>query len=116
MSPKIKDKCLLTSIAYLLYFVIFSLKELVKSNITMYINYFRNGMEKSAKYISYKTSLSSHFKMNLLSHVITLTPGTIVVKCDYENQILLIHCLFGNQTPAIEKDIREGLEKILSRV
>lgn len=111
-----KLKNLLISITYLLYFVIFSFKELVISNITMYVNYFRNGMEKSAKYIFFKTSLSSRFKMNLLSHVITLTPGTIVVKCDYENKTLLIHCLFGDQASIIEKDIRNGLEKILSRV
>ena len=113
---KNSPSAILQSFVYCIYFLLFSIKELIKSNITMYRSFFTTEVKNSSNYLSYKTFLSSNFKINLLSHVITLTPGTIVVNCDYQNKTLLIHCIFGKDLQNIEEDIRNGFERILRKI
>ena len=49
----------------------------------------------------------------LLSHSISLTPGTTSVDVDLEKRELLIHALEADDPAAIVEDIRENLLKPL---
>lgn len=112
-------KCyrILRLIFYGLYFFIFVLKELIKSSYTVCkYSCMKNIIPQNAKYIVFHTKLNSAKKIFVLSHVITLTPGTIVVNCDVYKKELLIHCLFCENEESIKIDIQTGFERILEKI
>ncbi|UFX98435.1 Na+/H+ antiporter subunit E [Candidatus Gromoviella agglomerans] len=68
----------------------------------------------SSGYITFKTNLQSKYKISILLHVITMTPGTISVSSDGKN--ITIHALDNSDEEAVILSIRNGLENCISKL
>lgn len=61
----------------------------------------------------YETTLTSGWKISLLSMLITLTPGTLVVQVSQDNKTLYIHALHMPDKEAIKQDIYDNFESTI---
>jgi multicomponent K+:H+ antiporter subunit E len=67
-------------------------------------------------FIRYELELSSPLAISLLANTISLTPGTVSCDLSPDQRFLLIHCLHGEDTDALVRQIHERYEQPLLEV
>ena len=66
-------------------------------------------------FLTYDVSHLRGFELLLLSHCVTLTPGTTTVEISEDGKELIIHALDGDDPDAVRRSIRDVLEKPILR-
>lgn len=105
----------LEKIPFLLEYCGIFLESLIIANIEVAHRLLRPSKSVNPEIIEYRTALEHPTAVAVLADSITLTPGTLVVDHDEDENKLLIHCLNGNCTDEARKDI-QGLENLLERI
>ena len=96
------------------WFVARFIKALIASNVEMArVVLFRPVRELAPDFISYPIAGLSRTEIVLLSHCITLTPGTTSVEISEDNTTLLVHALDGGNPAAVRRAIKQDLEEPL---
>ena len=67
-------------------------------------------------FVQYELELRSPLAISLLANTISLTPGTVSCDLSSDQQFLLIHCLHGEDTESLVRQIHERYEKPLMKV
>lgn len=93
----------------LLWFV----KEVIKSNVYLAVELFRNYKNMKPGIIAYPLTVRTEAEISLLATMITLTPGTMSVDVSTDRSVLYIHSMFlGNYAEGeFEKEIRDSFER-----
>jgi multisubunit Na+/H+ antiporter MnhE subunit len=66
-------------------------------------------------FVAYDVASLRPFEILVLSHLITLTPGTTSADLVDEGRTLLVHALDAGSPEAVRESIRRGLERPLLR-
>lgn len=89
-------------------------RELVLANITMArIVLFQRVKELSPEFFHYDTTGLSSFEIVVLTHCITLTPGTTSVEVSEDETQVLVHGLDARDIAAVCLGIKNSLERPL---
>lgn len=97
-------------IAYLFHFT----RELVLANIAMAkAVLFQKREDLAPGFVRYPIKGLSDFEVLLLTHSITLTPGTTSVEILEREGELVVHAFDARDPEAVRASIRQGLEKPL---
>lgn len=103
------------SFGLLLFCKVF-LKAFVLSNITIAkAVLFERNKDLQPHFISYPVGHLSDGELVLLSHVITLTPGTTSVQISPDRSTLVVHAFHGAHPENVIADIQEVLESAIMR-
>lgn len=98
-------------LAFLRFLVIFS-RELIQSNLSVArATLFAPATAVEPAFLRYRIQGLTSVEITLLTHCITLTPGTVTVEIAEERDWILIHVLDGTSPEEAEHSIRERLEK-----
>jgi len=93
------------------WFVVRFARALVISNVEMArVVLFRPVRELSPDFIEYPIAGLSRMEIVLLSHCITLTPGTTSVEVSEDHRTLVVHALEGADPATVCRTIKEDLE------
>jgi len=113
--PPIRKKTALVSRAWnLVWFAVRFFYALLASNLQMArVVLFRPVRELSPDFVEYPVAGLSRLEIVLLSHCITLTPGTTSVEVSADHRVLVVHALDGADHAAVCRSIREDLEEPL---
>jgi len=96
--------------AYLLCFT----RELVLANISMAkAVLFQKREDLAPGFVTYPLAGLSGFEVLVLTHSITLTPGTTSVEISADGAELVVHAFDARDAEAVRASIRNGLEKPL---
>lgn len=95
------------------YIVCFT-RELVLANISMAkAVLFQKREDLAPGFLTYPLSGLSKFEVLMLTHSITLTPGTTSVEISADGAELVVHAFDARDADAVRASIRDGLEKPL---
>lgn len=92
------------------------LKELILSNIAVLKVVLRPKLTIAPGIFSLETNLTKEWEVALLSNLITLTPGTLVVKVSPNNKTLYIHAMDIDDVGEAAESIRNSFEKAIMEV
>lgn len=90
------------------------IRELVLANITMAkVVLFQKNTDLAPDFFAYDTTGLTSFEIVLLTHCITLTPGTTSVELNDEGTRLVVHALDARDPAAVCLGIKQTLERPL---
>ncbi len=97
-------------------FVFYFLYQMIKANIEVAYDvitpkyFFRPGV------VRYPLSARSDFEINVLSTLISLTPGTLILDVSEDKKALYIHAMYLKSPEQFVKQLKEGMEKRLLEI
>ncbi len=100
-------------VGFLVFIVVFT-RELILANIDVaIIVLFKPVSSLAPEFITYPLEGLTEFEIVVLSHCITLTPGTTSVDVSEDQKRLTVHALNANDPQAVCDGIKQKLEKPL---
>lgn len=97
--------------AFFRFVVIFS-REFLLSNVVMaHAVLFRDRETIHPNYLTFDTSEMRPFEILLLSHCITLTPGTTTTDITEDHSTIIIHAFDADDPAEVRKGIEQNLKK-----
>ncbi|HMR82054.1 MAG TPA: Na+/H+ antiporter subunit E [Niabella sp.] len=97
-------------------FVFYFLYQLLKANAQVAYDvvtpkyFFRPGI------VRYPLNARSDFEINLLSTLISLTPGTLIMDVSEDKKTLYIHAMYLKTPEAFVEELRSGIERRLLEI
>lgn len=107
------DKRYFTRIPKSIYFVFYFIYEMLLANIQVAYDVVTPKYFFTPGIISYKMNAKTDVEINLLSTVISLTPGTMVLDISDDNTTLYIHVMYLKDRDIFTEQIRNGFERKL---
>lgn len=100
----------------LLLFTLYFIYAFVKANLSVALLILFVPVKKiGSSLFEYDISDLSRGEALFLSHLITLTPGTVTAKIDREGGKLTIHCLHRGEAKGVEEEITRFLKRSMVR-
>jgi len=92
--------------------------EVLKANIDVAYRVLHPKLPLNPGIVKVKTTLTTDTGLTFLANSITLTPGTLTVDIDSDDNVLYIHCIDVNaeDVETATKDIVERFERILRKI
>jgi multisubunit Na+/H+ antiporter MnhE subunit len=92
-------------------FVLHFGRELVMANVAVAKSVlFQRRAALAPGFLNYELSGLRPFEIVILTHCITLTPGTASVEVSEDQQCLVVHALDASDPDGVRRSIKEGLE------
>lgn len=99
-------------ISFILYFIY----ELAKANIQVAYDVMTPKFFMKPGIIRYPMNARSDFEINMLSTVISLTPGTLIMDISEDKTVLYIHVMYIKDKDKFIRQIKNGFERRLLEV
>lgn len=99
-------------IGFILYFIY----ELTKANIQVAYDVMTPKFFMKPGIIRYPMNARSDFEINMLSTVISLTPGTLIMDISEDKTVLYIHVMYIKDKDKFIRQIKNGFERRLLEV
>ncbi len=90
--------------------------DILTANLQVAVWIIRPNRQLQPTFIRYELELRSPLAISLLANTISLTPGTVSCDLSPDHRFLLIHCLHGEDTDNLVKQIQERYEHPLLEV
>lgn len=100
------------SVFLLLYFI----WELLLSSVKVAWDVVRPFPKNKPALIAVPLTVKSDFEILLLTNLISLTPGTLSVDVTEDRETLIVHAMFADDAEAIQRDIKNGFERLIMGV
>src|SRR5690606_31948194 len=99
-------------IGFILYFIY----ELIKANLQVAYDVMTPKFFMKPGIIRYPMNARSDFEINMLSTVISLTPGTLIMDISEDKTVLYIHAMYIKDKDKFIRQIKNGVERRLLEV
>lgn len=113
MNRDTKDRRYFTRIPTAIYFAFYFLYEMIVANIQVAFDVVTPKYFFTPGIISYKMVAKTDIEINLLSTVLSLTPGTMVLDISDDNTTLYLHVMYLRDKDAFREQIKNGFERKL---
>lgn len=116
MNRNEKDRRYFYRLPKIFSFVFYFLYQLLKANALVAYDvvtpkyFFRPGI------VRYPLNARSNFEINLLSTLISLTPGTLIMDVSEDKKTLYIHAMYLKTPEAFVEELRTGIERRLLEI
>ena len=101
----------LKKIPYILYVMIFYIKEVVVANLRVAHDILTPGFNMKPGVIAIPLDAKKDVEILSLTNLITFTPGTLSLDVSTDRKVLYIHAMYIDDAQKLIKEIKEGLEK-----
>lgn len=111
-----EDKRYFTRVPKTIYLIFYFLYEMIRANIQVAYDvitpkyFFKPGIVK------YPMSARTDLEINLLSTVISLTPGTLILDISEDKKTLYIHVMYLKDKRSFIKQMKNGIERRLLEI
>lgn len=105
-------KRLLHKIYHIIAFPFYYLVQLISANLYLAYDILTPRMRINPGTIEVKMTLKSDFGLLVLSNLISMTPGTLSLDLDKENETLQVHTLYINKEAATRREIDQMMKRI----
>ncbi len=99
-------------ISFLLYFIY----EMIKANIQVAYDVITPKFFMKPGIVKYPMNAESDFEINLLSTVISLTPGTLIMDISDDKKVLYIHVMYLKDKDKFIRQLKNGFERRLLEI
>jgi multicomponent Na+:H+ antiporter subunit E len=110
------DKRYFTRIPKTIYFVLYFIYEIIVANIQVAYDVITPKYFFTPGIVKFTLEAKTEIEINLLSTVISLTPGTIVLDISDDSKVLYIHVMYLKSVKEFEDELRNGFEKKLLEI
>lgn len=116
MNREESDKRYFHRVPKLILFVFYFFYELIKANLQVAYDVVTPNYYMSPGIVKFPTNAQSDFEINLLSTVISLTPGSLILDISEDKKVLYIHVMYLKDREKFIQQIRDGFERRLLEV
>ncbi len=113
MNRSQQDRRYFTRIPKAIYFALYFIYEMIRANIQVAFDVVTPKYFFTPGIISYKMNAKTGLEINLLSTVISLTPGTMILDISDDNTTLYIHVMYLKDKEIFIEQVRNGFERKL---
>lgn len=113
MNRNENDQRYFTRIPKAIIFILFFLYEMILANIQVAYDVITPNYFFKPGIVRYEMEAETDLEINLLSTVISLTPGTLILDISDDNKALYIHVMYLKDRDKFREHIRTGFEKKL---
>lgn len=99
-------------IGFLLYF----LWQMIRANIQVAYDVITPNYFMQPGIVKYPMNAKSEFEINMLSTVISLTPGTLIIDVSEDRKVLYIHVMYLKDKERFIQAIKDGFERRLLEI
>ena len=99
-------------IGFFLYFIY----EMLKANLQVAYDVITPKFFMKPGIVRYQMNAKSDFEINLLSTVISLTPGTLILDISEDKKVLYIHVMYLKDKNKFIRQIKNGFERRLLEI
>jgi multicomponent Na+:H+ antiporter subunit E len=106
----------LKPVVAIIHLLLVFIKELVLSNIAILKIVLKPKLDMKPGIFALPIEVTKEWEILVLSHMITLTPGTLVIKVSDDNKVLYVHAM---DTPDVEESIhgiKNSFERLIKEV
>lgn len=94
-------------------FFFFFMKELFRANFEIAYDMITPKYFMKPAIVRFPLTAESDFEINLLSNIISLTPGTLILDVSDDKKVLYIHVMYVEDKALFIKQLQEGFERKL---
>ncbi len=116
MSRNEEDKRYFVRVPKIIGFVFYFIYEMLKANLQVAYDVITPNYFMKPGIVKYPLHANSDFEINLLSTVISLTPGTLIIDVSNDRQVLFIHVMYLRDKDAFIRQIKNGFERRLLEI
>ena len=110
------DKRYFNRVPKIIGFVFYFIYEMLKANLQVAYDVITPNYFMKPGIVKYPLYARSDFEINLLSTVISLTPGTLIIDVSNDKQVLFIHVMYLRDKDAFIRQIKNGFERRLLEI
>ena len=99
-----------------LSFILYFLVQIVKANVQVAYDVMTPKYFMKPGVVRYPLNAATELEINLLSTMISLTPGTLILDISEDKKILYIHVMYLNDPEDFVQDMKTGLERRLLEI
>lgn len=116
MSREEDDRRYFTRLPKVFSFIVYFLYQVLKANIQVAYDvitpkyFFKPGI------VRYPMGAESDFEINVLSTLISLTPGTLIIDVSGDKKALFIHVMYLESSESFVNSLKQGLERRLLEI
>ncbi|WP_071393696.1 Na+/H+ antiporter subunit E [Bacillus tuaregi] len=103
-------------IVAVIHLILVLLKEIVLSNLAVLKVVLKPKLDMQPGIFALPTELTKDWEILVLSSMITLTPGTLVMKVSDDNKILYVHAMDVPDVEATISSIKHSFERLIQEV
>ncbi len=97
-------------------FVLYFLLQIIKANLQVAYDVMTPKYFMKPGVVRYPLNATSELEINLLSTMISLTPGTLILDISEDKKSLYIHVMYLNDPKVFVKEMKTGLERRLLEI
>lgn len=97
-------------------FILYFLYELIKANIQVAFDVITPRFFMKPGIVRYPMAARSDFEINMLSTVISLTPGTLIMDISEDKTVLYIHVMYLRDKDQFINQLKNGFERRLLEI
>ena len=97
-------------------FVLYFLYEMVRANIQVAYDVITPKFFMKPGIVKYPMEARSDFEINMLSTMISLTPGTLIIDVSEDRKAIYIHAMYMNSKEQFIQQIKERVERRLLEI
>lgn len=113
MNRNESDQRYFNKVPRIISFIFYFLYEMIKANIQVAYDVMTPKYFMRPGIVRYPMNAKTEMEINLLSMVISLTPGTLILDISEDRKILYIHVMYLQDPEKFVKDTKTGLERRL---
>lgn len=100
----------------ILSFVVYFLYQMVKANLQVAYDVMTPKYFMKPGVIRYPLNATTEFEINLLSTMISLTPGTLILDISEDKKTMYIHVMYLEDPETFVRETKTGLERRLLEI
>ncbi len=116
MNRNESDQRYFTRVPKIIGFFLYFLYEMIKANILVAYDMVTPKFFMKPGIVKYPMNAKSDVEINLLSTVISLTPGTLILDVSEDRKVLYIHVMYLKDRDQFIQQIKDGFERKLLEI
>lgn len=116
MNRNENDHRYFTRVPKIIGFLLYFLYEMIRANIQVAYDMVTPKFFMQPGIVKYPMNAKSDFEINMLSTVISLTPGTLILDISEDRKVLYIHVMYLKNKEQFIRQIKDGFERRLLEI
>jgi len=116
MNRNESDQRYFTRVPKIIGFSLYFLYEMIKANIQVAYDMITPKFFMKPGIVKYPMSARTDIEINLLSTVISLTPGTLILDVSEDRKVLYIHVMYLKNRDQFIRQVKDGFERRLLEI
>lgn len=106
----------LSKLAWLLYFIVYIIYEVVVSSLRVAWYVLSPRLRITPGVVAIPLGTDTEVEITLLANLVSYTPGTLTLDVSSDHRTLFVHTMVASDTNAVKHSIKRHLERVILRI